>query len=410
MTRLALACALVLTVSCSDDPGPEHSIDATTNAAPDADVASLHSGEPDADSGATGDESGDDADVATDAPEPPGPLEWALDEPGPFNVGYRSYDVTYQRPDIDENRTIPVSVWYPTTDESGTPPRYLGLFVDNESMTDAVPAAPVYDFGYPVHVHSHGFQGWSATSAFMMRHYASHGWIAVAPDHIGNTFIDHRDPLDNAHYFLKPLDIQESLDLLGGLPEDDPLVGLAHLDEVLMSGHSFGTYACWAVGGATYDEVVVRAECEDLSSGPCSDAELNVLLSGDLADERVVAMIPLAGTYRTAWFGDAGHESVDIPILAMTGSEDNPDSSQAQWDRLGSVTDMTWVDLDGGCHQTFALGGCDNLNNDEGYRIVNTFALAFGRFHVLGDDSEGTVAVLTGDERVSPAATLLRNE
>jgi predicted dienelactone hydrolase len=303
-----------------------------------------------------------------------------------------------------------VSVWYPTLDEDGDAATYLGLFRDEASFLGAAPAAPAYEGGYPVHVHSHGFQGWSATSAFMMRHYASHGWIAVAPDHIGNTFLDHRDPLDNAHYFLKPLDIRESLDLLAELPSDDPLAGLARLDDVLMSGHSFGTYACWAIAGATYDEAVVRSECEDLSSGPCTEAELGVFLSGELDDERVVAIMPLAGTYRPAWFGDEGYESVDVPILAMTGSEDNPGSALEQWDRLSAETDMTWVELEGACHQTFALGGCDNLSNEDGYEIVNTFALAFGRHHVLGDESEPTTGVLSGEIEVSDAVTVRRGE
>jgi predicted dienelactone hydrolase len=240
-----------------------------------------------------------------------------------------------------------------------------------------------------------------------MRHYASHGWIVVAPDHIGNTLLDHRDPLENAHYFLKSLDIRESLDLLEELPNDDPLAGLAQVDRVLMSGHSFGTYACWSVGGAMYDETIVRAECEDLSSGPCTPEELEIFLSGELFDDRVVAIVPMAGTYRASWFGETGHDSVEIPVLAMTGSADNPESSAAQWERLGGETDMLWVDIDGGCHQTFALGGCATLPMLEGFEIVNTYVLAFGRRHVLADTGEITTGVLDGSVEISPRATLL---
>ncbi|MFT6395608.1 MAG: putative dienelactone hydrolase [Bradymonadia bacterium] len=337
-------------------------------------------------------------------------MEWELGQAGPFNVGYRAYEITYDRPDIDGTRTISVGVWYPTNDTSGPSPAYLDVFLDPIPFEDAEPAPSFYGDGYPVHVHSHGFQGYSGTSAFLMRHYASHGWLVIAPDHIGNTLLDHIDPLDNSHYFLKSIDISESLDMLEELPDGDPLRGLALTDEVIMSGHSFGTYACWSIAGATYDTEVVTAECDDLSSGPCTPEELGIFLAGELGDNRVVATVPLAGTYRASWFGDAGYESVSIPVLAMTGTEDNSNSSQSQWDRLGTVTNLTWVDLDGGCHQTFALGGCATMPMLEGFEIVNSYVLAFGRVHVLDDDSENTTGVLDGSIEVSERAALLHTE
>ena len=420
----ACAAASLLAAGCGDDTPDETATDVAADVAVDApadtepDAADVADAEPDvsdvSDTGAevstdVTDADGHDADVEPDV-FPTDPMEWALGEAGPYQVGYRSYEIEYERPDRDGTRTISVSVWYPTEDTSGRSPAYLGAFLDPVPFEDATPAAPIYDGGYPVHVHSHGFQGYSGTSAFLMRHYASHGWLAVAPDHIGNTLLDHEDPLDNAHYFLKSTDISESLDLIAELPAEDPLAGLPSVERVLMSGHSFGTYACWSVGGATYDEEVVRAECEDLSSGPCTPEELEVFLSGDLADDRVVAIVPLAGTYRTSWFGDTGHASVDIPILAMTGSEDNPSSSQTQWDRLGTDTDMRWVDLEGGCHQTFALGGCTTLPMIEGFGIVSSYVLAFGRHYVLGDEGTTTVGILDGSVQVSERATLLGGE
>ena len=418
MYRPTLALAVSIAASwiaagCGDD-SPSHAseaadlADVTEDVSEDAEPESDDTRESERDAppdGHTQPDATPDADAEPDA-FGPDPLEWSLGEAGPFRVGYHSYTIEYDRPDTDGTRTISVSVWYPTEDSSGRNPAYLDAFLDPIPFEDATPAPPVYERGYPVHVHSHGFQGYGGTSAFLMRHYASHGWVAVAPDHIGNTLLDHRDPLDNAHYFLKSLDIRESLDLLGELPDDDPLVGLPQVDRVLMSGHSFGTYACWSVGGATYDEEVVRAECEDLSSGPCTPEELEVFFSGGLADERVVAIVPLAGTYRASWFGEGGHESVEIPILAMTGSEDNPGASTAQWDSLGGVTDLVWVDLDGGCHQTFALGGCTTLPMLDGFAIVNSYVLAFGRRYILDDQSARTAGVLDGSVEVSPLATL----
>ena len=48
-------------------------------------------------------------------------------------------------------------------------------------------AAPADGKGYPVHVYSHGSSGFPATSFRMARYFASHGWLYVAPTHVGNT-------------------------------------------------------------------------------------------------------------------------------------------------------------------------------------------------------------------------------
>ena len=335
-------------------------------------------------------------------------LDWALGEPGPFGVGYRVYELSYRRPDIDELRRVSVNVWYPSLETEGAPAAYLGTFLDAEVMTDAAPADSAYAEGYPVHVHSHGFQGFGGTSAFLMRHYASHGWLAVAPDHVDNTLLDHRDPLPTAHYFLKVLDVRASLDLLEALPDDDILAGRADTRRVVMSGHSFGTYACWAAGGASYDLDVIRQRCAEgaLPSGSCTESELAVFESDTLADPRIVATIPMAGTIRSSWFGAEGHRAVIAPVLSFTGSNDNPGQGLEQWERIGAELELSWVEIEGGCHQSFALGGCPTLGNAEGFAIVNTYALAFGRAHVLGDDGLGTRSVLSGEREVSPRVRL----
>ena len=51
---------------------------------------------------------------------------------------------------------------------------------------------------------------------------------------------------------------------------------------------------------------------------------------------------------------------------------------------MGAI-DFAWVELDGGCHQTFALGGCNTLDTDLGFHVVQTVLVAFARHTVLGD-------------------------
>ncbi|MEZ4233026.1 MAG: hypothetical protein R3B89_27850, partial [Polyangiaceae bacterium] len=70
--------------------------------------------------------------------------------------------------------------------------------------------------------------------------------------------------------------------------------------------------------------------------------------------------------------------------------------------------DLTWVEVSGGCHQLFGLGNCPDIENGVGYGIVDTYALAFGRHHVLGDDSAKTLGILDGSTSVSDLVTFQR--
>jgi predicted dienelactone hydrolase len=322
------------------------------------------------------------------------PLSLSVDERGPFNVGYTSWEVTYQPQGVDGPRTISVGMWYPTDDTDGYNPAYHDLFRDLDVFEDAVPAAPIHDGGYPVHVYSHGFSGFDGTSSDLMGYYASHGWVAIAPSHTDNLLFD-EDPLPTSHYFTRSMDISRVLDELDTVDLAGPVAN----DRVVMSGHSFGTLTTWATAGATFDETEIRAHCDsgDVPSGECTEDEIDVFVAG-LRDPRVVAGIPMAGGDRW-WFGDTGYESVDIPMLLMTGTDDDV-GAQALFDKISTV-DLTWIDVEGGCHQLFGLGGCFDIEDDVGFAIVNTYALSVGRRYVLDDEDEHVVGVVSGNHDVS---------
>ena len=80
-------------------------------------------------------------------------------------------------------------------------------------------------------------------------------------------------------------------------------------------------------------------------------------------------------------------------------------NAKAHWEAL-PYDDMTLVEIEGGCHQTFALGACSTLPADEGFAIVGAFNLAMGRVHVLGDAAEKTLGVLDGSVSVSERAVV----
>jgi predicted dienelactone hydrolase len=329
------------------------------------------------------------------------PLSWAVDEPGPYQAGYRSWEVEFTSLADGSIRTVKVNAWYPTEATTGDEVRYLETFLDPDSLGDAAVADAVHASGYPVHVYSHGDLGWGGASDFLVRYLASHGWVSVAPDHTGNTLLDGTETKPTALYVHRPQDTIAVLDALEALPDDDPLSS-ANTDDVLMSGHSLGSYPTWANLGATYDPLALEEQCPTLDDGGCTDQELDAFASGELDDPRVAAGITLAGAIRTGFFGSSGHTTVHGPMMLMSGTDD-PDGTPDSWDGLSGI-ERSWVEIEGGCHQAFALGACANLETDLGYHIVDTYALAFGRAHVLGDDS--VAGVLDGSETVATEAFL----
>lgn len=334
------------------------------------------------------------------------PLLSEIDSDGPFAVGYLSFETTYTPP-TGADRTVFVNVWYPSETVITDPPqfdnpKYQKLFSDVDVFSGAPLARPAYDGTFPIVVHSHGFRGWGGNSSDLLRHFASHGWLVLAPDHKDNTLMNPADPLPVAHYFQRPLDVRAALDGLAAGAVDGLDVSTLDWESVLMTGHSFGTYTCWSSAGAAYDAAEVAQTCADkLEGGPCSSEEGAVFSEVDLSEPRVGATIPMAGGYRSEWFGATGHSAATIPMMMMTGDDDDVDG-QAVFDMVGDV-DFTWIDVAGGCHQLFGLGDCEKIGNEEGFRIVNAHALAFARFHLLNDSTvaavvEGTDVV---DERVT---------
>lgn len=333
-----------------------------------------------------------------------GLLDWAVDELGPFRVGYRTLETAYAPPGGGADRTLVVNVWYPTLDTEGVPPAYLHAFQDPDVLEGATLAPPVEPAGYPVHVYSHGHWGFGGTSSDLMHWFASHGWVAVAPDHAGNTLPEHIDgPLPIAMDYFRPMDISASLDALEALDPADPLAGKCRTDRVLMSGHSRGTVTTWAAGGAAFDTVSIQAMCDaGAFAEPCTPADLAVFAAG-LGDARVVAAIPMAGGVAAdepGWFGMTGYDAAAKPFMLMSGSAD-PVGAENVWARVTAL-DLTWLDFAGGCHQLFGLGGCPELEENEGWRLVDTYALSFARRHVLGDQGARVAAILDGSEVLSP--------
>ncbi len=320
-------------------------------------------------------------------------------EDGPFFVGYRAWDHTYNAGAGIGERTIQVHVWYPTRTNDGPRARYLGLFPDNEVNTDADPAEPLSNCGFPLAVYSHGSQGLAGGASHLSKRLATHGWIVVAPEHTGNTLTDNLDPRPSWFNLARSYDVSAAVDNVRDLPADNKLAGLAATDRFILFGHSYGGFTAWASAGATYNDAKVAERCNN-DFDDCTPEVLEAYTFGGF-DPRIAGSVPMAGTYQTSWFGDTGFKAIKIPILQMTGSLD-PVGADTVWD-LVSGLDFTWMEIEGGCHETFNLGSCDTFNVETGFQIVDTFGLAFARKHLLGDTDDEVTGILDGSVSISDA-------
>lgn len=329
---------------------------------------------------------------------------WNPAERGPYNVGHIQVEHTYQPLPDQPERTIPIEIWYPTEAVSGVPATYF-MGVDEGVFSGAVPAVPAYEKGYPVHLSSHGYRGWGANSAFLMSHFASHGWVVVAPNHIDNTLVDHSSPLPIRHFVHRPKDLTESLNVLENLGWEHPI----DTESVVLSGHSFGaSYSTWSGAGATYDNIdAVCTEGVGLEDPGtlCSDSEYEALSSNELHDPRVKVAIPMAGSDRKAFFGATGYQNVHAPVLFISGTEDGEEGNQAHFDDVTGI-DFRWLSLENACHQSFTVGGCATMETDVAWNILNHYVLAFARQRLLGDESTAVMDLLNGTTQPWPEATL----
>lgn len=343
------------------------------------------------------------------APQPLGdPLTYDVTKPGLYTCGHRVLEMTYTPPALP-SRTIPVEVWYPSTSTDGEHPKYQGVFEDPLAYND-VPLAPTsWKAGVPVLVHSHGYKGFAGNSGRLMCHFASHGWLAVAPAHVGNLINDTPPTLPLDIYIQRPADIRAALDFIAALPADDELSGKADLGHVAMSGHSFGTYTAWAISGAPLETANFDMRCQAGDITDCTTEKINVL-KGDVSDLRAKIAMPLAGV--PGWeIGDAHWDSAKMPILMMSGTLD--ESGQDKLIALVKNVDLTWVNVENGCHQLYGLGNsilgdpaCKALPDEEGFSLVNPWILAYARYHVWDDRSQFVADLVERRSSLSPKMTV----
>lgn len=321
-----------------------------------------------------------------------------LSAPGPWSVGHQDASVVYGDAIGGGERTLHLSLWYPTTATDGDDATYFFGALEAEGVWQD---APVAAGRFPLVVYSHGHQAYAEVSGFLMEHLASHGWIVAAPDHTGNTTFDGSERTTEI-YAQRPRDLSAVLDFLetSGLPLASPSV---------VMGHSFGGYTVLASAGATFASGAL--DCPDPSTGFCSTMTpaLRTVFEGGLADARFDAALLMApGDY--GLFEAAGIGAITMPTLLMTGTEDQPP---------GSEVDQMWaalqgdgarrVTLDGAGHQSFTDFADTmedvTLSAEASTRIIDVYGLAWAR-RAAGDAD--VAPVLDGEREVAAEAALAR--
>lgn len=294
--------------------------------------------------------------------------EWSVEEKGPFRVGYTTREATYTL--FSEERTTQINIWYPTTDTEGDEAVYFSLVEDEHAFVDASWAESVTELGFPVLVFSHGSFLYGGSSSFLPRHFASHGWVVAAPDHTGHLLTDYGDPNEASTFYLRSYNNSAAID---SLSEFDSV----HTDNIVLSGFSFGATDNWMSAGATMNIESIAQLCSDgtLPSG-CSDDE-RALFSEGFLDSRIRGIIPMAGADRFEWISTAGRSDISVPVLMISGTEDD-DAPETIVSEVSGV-EITSVEIEGGCHALFSVGGCPNISTEEGYAIVQSESLRFAR-------------------------------
>jgi predicted dienelactone hydrolase len=266
---------------------------------------------------------------------------------GRHAVGYREFTTTGA-----QQQPLTLRAWYPAHRPAGNKRptiTYTGPIKFDEKV---LPGKEIKSLGnaksngrpertatpYPLVVFSHGFAMSPISYSTLVEHYASHGYIVLAPEH-------HEAFEESLGGFWKalvdrPVDISRTIDYAQQLTKPGAaLAGMIDMNKIAVVGHSYGGYTALAAGGARFDFSAYKSRCAALKAddpldffcGPVLPKEADMAtraglpsvpsgLWPSLGDSRVKAVISMAGDAYP--FDQRGLAEIKVPIMAMGGTID----------------------------------------------------------------------------------------
>ena len=214
------------------------------------------------------------------------------------------------------------------TDPDDAPARYEPFTLGFDAVRNAPP--DVRGGPRPLVAFSHGFAAIRFQSIFLMEHLASHGWVLVAPDHEGNTFLDIDVDATGQVVVERPGDIRSSVDhlLAWSAERGDDWEGFIDGSRYVMMGHSFGALTSLVVGGGTVDFSHIGEMCgsgavDSMACDFIDDIDPDGIVGTEEADPRAELMVPMSPG---VWYG-FGREgeglATAVPALLRGGTFDS---------------------------------------------------------------------------------------
>lgn len=346
---------------------------------------------------------------------------------GPFWIGYRALVIGQ-----GTDHPLEVGLWYPALNPKGIKEAVtytLTLKIPGQEIK-----APIVVYGhalrdaaidaaaapYPLVIFSHGFSTNAVWYNTIIEHYASYGFIVLAPEHTEHWDADGNEiwsaSIDRPRDIKQTLDYAEQMTAAGGA-----MAGMLDMQHVAVVGHSYGGYTALALAGAQYDLAAFNARCAALpaddpnqplckplvpkEAAMAARAGLDPMPTGlwpPFSDPRVTAIIAMAGD--SYLFDKAGLAKITIPMMAIGGTADTGTpytwGVKPAYDYASSAKKIL-VTLEGAEHAI--TSSCENMpwisetpfylwicfdpvwDKDRGMDLIHHFSTAFLLTELKGD-------------------------
>lgn len=302
-----------------------------------------------------------------------------------------------------------VRVYDPLAVADGNGARPLDMVVKDEGRGREIPLRvylPTQTAPQPVVLFSHGLGGSREGSAYLGKHWAARGYVAVFLQHPGSdTSVWRGKPIAErmsamrqaagpADFLLRVKDVPAVLDQLQRWNQADrhPLAGRLDMNRVGMSGHSFGAVTTQAVSG---------------------QSAMGGLIS--FTDPRIRAAVVMSPSCPRRGDPQQAFGAVKIPWMLMTGTKDiAPIGDADMTSRLGVFPALPpgakyELVLDRAEHSAFtdrALPGDAEKRNPNHHRLTLALSTAFWDAWLRGDaaakawlDGDGPRSLMEENDR-----------